>query len=145
MRIQRLNEDGKVDDTLERDPEGKWIERVDHVCSAPRRTIVVAVVQPRHSRYSEALSMLHLYDRDLKGLRTIKVPTDDLRTLDYDGRWIALATESEAFLYRATGEPVGRFHHGQDMTHVYANPKLTADNQLLMVHPNEIKRWRLPE
>lgn len=145
MGIQRLTANGKIDGTLERDPEGKWFERIDHICSAPDGSLVVAVVRRGTRGTSEAWSALHVYDRDLKGLRSIKVPTDDVRTLDYDGRWIVFATESEVFLYRATGEPVGRFNHGQDMTHVYTNPKLTADNQLLMAHPSEIKRWRLPK
>ncbi len=105
-RIDLVTDDGNPIRTLERRPDGTWLESVGDIAFAPDGT--AAVVASSSSEWGQGTT-INLYTRAGAPLRTIPVPGGGwIFKLAFDGKTILASKGPELVAFSAEGELLGQ-------------------------------------
>jgi hypothetical protein len=136
---------GEVTRTIDRQPNGHWLESLAEGAVAPDGSLAVV----SGSSFGRVMK-LHLYDKAGEPVRTVALPPSVhvASPLAYDGERIAIWADGRLLLLAASGRPVGQFRPPQaGPEKAYWRPFLPVGRGELWLHDGRltVHRYSLPK
>jgi len=102
---------GKALLTIERRPDGNWLDIVERICIAPDGSVAVASRASSITWRGEgAGSSLSTYSASGDPVRSLPIPyIKRLHGLAYDGKRIVVTGEAGGFVFDSEGQAISRF------------------------------------